>query len=101
MGGGHTLLRQFLKPDKYFEDHADWYAYRKDQNKRMPTRICLANPQVQQAAAQNVIDYLKQQYPNWQYRPKIVSVSAEDNNRAYWTATTSTPSPTCRTSAAT
>ncbi len=80
MGGGHSLLRVILPPDKYFAQHPEWYAFRKSENKRQATQICMTDEAMKAEALKSVLEGLKQSYPGWKYGPKVVQVSEEDND---------------------
>ena len=75
-GGAHTLVRQFLPPAKYFEEHPEWYAFRRDSGERAASQLCMTHPEVQERVAGAVLDLIGRE------RPRIVSVSPEDNNAA-------------------
>ncbi|HDP89648.1 MAG TPA: DUF4838 domain-containing protein [Thioalkalivibrio sp.] len=75
MGGGHTLLRELLPPDRYFEEHRDWYAYRADAGERVASQVCFTNPGAIAAAADAVCDLLEQNHAT----TGTVSVSPADN----------------------
>jgi len=73
-GGGHSLIGQFMKPADYYEKHPEWYAYRKAENKRIPSQLCLTNPEARQAAAAEVIAYLSKTHS------RFVSVGPADTD---------------------
>ncbi len=80
MGGGHSLLRVILPPNKYFDKHPEWYSFRKSENKRQPGQLCMTDEAMKAEALKNVLDGLKQSYPGRKYGPKVVQVSEEDND---------------------
>lgn len=73
-GGGHSLIGSFLKPSDYYEKHPEWYAYRKSENKRLPTQPCLTNPEAREAAVREVAEYLRKN------KTDIVSVGLADTD---------------------
>ena len=73
-GGGHTLLRQFLKADTHFAKHPGWYAYNRAKNKREPGAICFTNAAAREQAATEVAAWLAE-HPD----QRVVSVSCEDS----------------------
>jgi len=75
MGGGHTLLRQFLKKDDHFDQHPEWYRYNRAADKREPQAICFTNKAAGEQAAKEVLAYLAD-HPD----TKILSLSCEDTN---------------------
>lgn len=73
-GGGHSLIGEFMKPVDYFEKHPEWYAFRKSENKRMPTQVCLTNPEARQTTVDEVIAHIHKT------NAKFVSVGLADTD---------------------
>ncbi len=69
----HTFF-SLMPPDKYFKTHPEYYALRN--GKRVPTQLCLSNPEV----ADTLIENLKKLI-NSKPDKKYWSVSQEDNDK--------------------
>jgi hypothetical protein len=54
----HTLTRSIVSSDKYFETHPEYYAWNEEEQERLPTQLCLTNPDVLEIAIQEVRDIL-------------------------------------------
>jgi len=72
--GCHSITEFFLKPEEFFDDHPDWYAWRDDQKKRVPTQLCLTNSEV----LEEMIREVRWQIENGNGQP-IVTVTQADN----------------------
>ena len=71
---GHTMVVQFVHANKFFADHPEWYAWREDQKKHVPSQLCLTNPEV---LAQMIVEVRYQlDHGNGQ---RIVPVTHHDN----------------------
>ncbi len=70
-GSFHTFFR-LLPPDKYFEEHPEYYSLIGEN--REPRQICTSNPQVQQTVAENLKEIIRK-------NPEIdiVTLGPEDN----------------------
>ena len=75
IGHGHTLLREFLKPEDHFDERPDWYAYNRTTGKREPRAICFTNEAACEQATREVLAFLGE-HPD----TRIVSVGCEDSN---------------------
>ncbi|MDT0553223.1 DUF4838 domain-containing protein [Urechidicola vernalis] len=69
----HTF-HKFLPEEKFFEEHPDYFALRN--GKRVPTQLCLTNPEVLDIVKDSVSSLFKR-YPN----SSVVSVSQDDNQQ--------------------
>lgn len=69
----HTFHR-FVPESKYFEEYPEYYALR--DGRRIPTQLCLTNPEVLELVKDTVAALLKQ-YPEAQ----VISVSQDDNQQ--------------------
>lgn len=69
----HTFHR-FVPESLYFKEHPEYYALR--DGRRIPTQLCLANPDVLQLVKDTVAALLEQ-YPE----AKVISVSQDDNQQ--------------------
>ena len=69
----HTF-HKFLPEEKFFEEHPDYFALRN--GKRVPTQLCLTNPEVLDIVKDSVSSLFKN-YPN----SSVVSVSQDDNQQ--------------------
>ncbi|MDY5954790.1 MAG: DUF4838 domain-containing protein [Kiritimatiellia bacterium] len=58
-GAGETMMNQFLKPDKYFAQHPDWYAL--VNGTRKGTQICASNPEAIARLIEEVREALRKQ----------------------------------------
>ncbi|MGN1360596.1 MAG: DUF4838 domain-containing protein, partial [Kiritimatiellia bacterium] len=58
-GAGETMMNQFLKPDKYFAQHPEWYALVKGDRKG--TQICASNPEAIDRLIEEVRETLRNQ----------------------------------------
>lgn len=81
-GQAHTLLAEFVTPEKYFSSHPEYFAYVKQKDgtyKRQDSQLCLSNPNVYPIIRDHVFDILK----NGNYDPnaemQIISLSQADN----------------------
>ncbi len=72
----HTLVNQFCKPDKYFENHPEYYALVK--GKRVPDQLCLTNEDVKDIVTAEAIALLEEKY-NPDAPLQILSVTQADN----------------------
>ena len=70
----HTIINQFLRPDEFFSDHPEWYAWRDLDMKRVPKQLCLTNPEV----LAEMIREVRALLANGNGQP-IVSVTQDDN----------------------
>lgn len=73
----HTLATQFCARDKYFSDHPEYFALRKDG--RSPNQLCLTNPDVLQIVTDEVLALLKRKHDPSQ-SVQIVSLTQDDNS---------------------
>lgn len=73
-GMGHTIINQFIKPAEFFESNPEWYAWREEQNARLPNQLCLTNPEM----LAEMIRQVRLQLENGNGQP-IVSVTQDDN----------------------
>ncbi len=80
MGSAHTLTNVFVKPDEHFEAHPEWFAWRKDEQKRVDKQLCKTNKALQQQVLKEVRAYLEENYATMSEGHKMVSVSCPDNN---------------------
>jgi len=69
----HTFHR-FVPEAMYYEDHPEYYALRN--SRRIPTQLCLTNPEVLELVKEAVANLLAQ-YPE----AKVISVSQDDNQQ--------------------
>ncbi len=69
----HTFHR-FVPESKYYEDHPEYYALR--DARRIPTQLCLTNPEVLQLVKDTVAALLAR-YPE----AEVISVSQDDNQQ--------------------
>ncbi|MEG3656894.1 DUF4838 domain-containing protein [Arenibacter palladensis] len=69
----HTF-HKFLPEEKFYKSHPEYYALRGDQ--RLPTQLCLTNPNVLAIVKDSVASLFKQ-YPESQ----VISVSQDDNQQ--------------------
>lgn len=69
----HTFHR-FVPEGKYYKQHPEYYALRN--GKRLPTQLCLSNPDVYKIVEKAVATLL-QQYPD----AEVISVSQDDNTQ--------------------
>ncbi len=69
----HTFHR-FVPEAKYYEDHPEYYALRN--GRRIPTQLCLTNPEVLELVKDTVAALLTQ-YPE----AEVISVSQDDNQQ--------------------
>ncbi|MCK0188349.1 DUF4838 domain-containing protein [Arenibacter sp. F20364] len=69
----HTF-HKFIPEEKFYESHSEFYALRGDE--RLPTQLCLTNPEVLSIVKDSVAS-LFQQYP----KAKVLSVSQDDNQQ--------------------
>ena len=81
-GQAHTLLAEFVTPEKYFSSHPEYFAYVKQKDgtyKRQDSQLCLSNPNVYPIIRDHVFDILE----NGNYDPnaemQIISLSQADN----------------------
>ena len=71
---GHTFHR-LVPPDKYFEDHPEYYSLIDGERRWKKGQLCLTNEDVVTIAANKAIEVLKNAPPKHRY----ISVSAMDN----------------------
>ncbi len=69
----HTFHR-FMPHEKYYQDHPEYYALRN--GKRLPTQLCLTNPDVFDIV-NDAVKTLFERYPDY----KVLSVSQDDNTQ--------------------
>lgn len=69
----HTF-HKFLPEEKFYKSHPDYYALRGEE--RLPTQLCLTNPEVL-AIVKDSVASLFQQYP----KAAVLSVSQDDNQQ--------------------
>lgn len=69
----HTFHR-FIPEETFYHDHPEYFALR--DNKRLPTQLCLTNPEVLQLVKDSV-RALFEKYPN----ASVISVSQNDNQQ--------------------
>lgn len=69
----HTFHR-FVPEEKYYKDHPEYFALRG--GKRLPTQLCLTNPDVMRIVKDSVASFFEQ-YPD----SKVISVSQNDNQQ--------------------
>ena len=70
----HTLTTSILPSSVYFAEYPEYYAWRDDQNARVPNQLCLTNPETLRLVIQQVRGMLAAN-PNAQ----IVSLTQHDN----------------------
>jgi len=69
----HTFHR-FMPEEKFYDEHPDYFALRGD--KRLPTQLCLTNPDVLRIVKDSVASYFRQ-FPE----STVISVSPNDNQQ--------------------
>ena len=100
----HTILK-LVPPKKFFAEHPDWYMYTPENDtttgeysyeailsrvrqsgpekwydlavktRRLPAQICTSSAGALEEATQAVLRQLEEQYPTWEYPPKVVLVT--------------------------
>ena len=74
----HTLANQFCAPAKYFAEHPEYFAYRRNEGKRVEKQLCLTNPEVVELVKKEVLDLLAVRHdPSASLQ--IVSLTQNDN----------------------
>lgn len=75
-GSSHTLVNQFCKPSKYFDEHPEYFAL--VGNNRVPDQLCLTNEYVKSIVTHEALALLEQKHnPNASLQ--ILSVTQADN----------------------
>jgi len=69
----HTFHR-FIPEEKFYKTHPEYFALR--DGKRLPTQLCLTNPDVLRIVKDSVASFFKQ-FPN----SRVISVSQNDNQQ--------------------
>lgn len=75
----HTFVKYFLKPEEFFESHPEWYAYRQSVRGRVPTQLCLTNPEVLEQMLLEVMECARQGNEIYDGGKFIIALTQEDN----------------------
>lgn len=71
---GETMMNLFLRPDRYFAAHPDWYALR--DGKREGSQMCAASAGAMDRLVEEVREYLRE-HPG----TRVLAMSSQDNDR--------------------
>lgn len=74
LGGAHTIIRQFLNPEKYFEANPEWYALDKNTGKRSREAICMSSESGTKELITEALTYLEENP-----KTRILNISSNDN----------------------
>lgn len=72
VGLGETMMNRFLRPDRYFAAHPDWYALR--DGKRAGTQMCASSSEALDRLVEEVREYLRA-HP----RTVVLAMASQDN----------------------
>lgn len=75
-GSSHTLVNFYCKPETYFDEHPEYYAWRDD--KRSTAQLCLTNEDVKNTVIREVLALLEEKHDP-SATVQIVSVTQNDN----------------------
>gem|GEM_PF-511961 len=75
----HTITSWLVSAEKFFSDHPDWFAYREEQNARVPKQLCLTNPEVFDQMLLEVREHLAKGNKQFNGKRFLLSITQEDN----------------------